>query len=300
MIGPVLVLDAANGIGAGLIQAVIDAGRPVIAVSRDASRLNELQARHPHADLTAVLGSVDDEVSGQALAEDLRALGRPITGMLVSRCTEQARGRVLDQSSQALLDKLQADLMPHLVAARVLLPVLAESGRNGHYIVIGGPGSENPWAGYGHRSICAAATTMLLRVLHDEARALSVRVQMLSVDSPVRTADNASCACEQWPSAIALGMQALALLDQTDATKSVQAVVKVTGAVTAPRPVARIAHAPTPVPAPLPEPQVTHMPNDVAPLVDDPTSKDPQQTLDDTWALLRPFLSAARDGRRAR
>jgi len=131
MIGPVLVLDAANGIGAGLVQAVIDAGRPVIAVSRDASRLNELQARHPHADLTTVLGSVDDEVSGQALAEDLRALGRPITGMLVSRCTELARGRVLDQSSQALLDKLQADLMPHLVAARVLLPVLAESGRVG-------------------------------------------------------------------------------------------------------------------------------------------------------------------------
>ena len=162
--------------------------------------------------------------------------------MLVSRCTEQARGRVLDQSSQALLDKLQRDLLPHLVAARALLPVLASRAAT-DYIVIGGPGSENPWAGYGHRSICRRGATMLLRVLHDEARALSVRVQMLSVDSPVRTADNASCACEQWPSAIALGMQALALLDQTDATKSVQAVVKVTGAVTAPRPVARIAHA---------------------------------------------------------
>lgn len=296
MTGPVVVLDAANGIGAGLVQAVIDAGRPVIAVSRDPAHLAALAVEHHGADLTTVLGTVDDDAAASVLADDLRALRRPIAGILVSRCTEQARGRVLDQGNDALFDKLQVDLLPQLSAARRLLPVLAESGRNGSYVVIGGPGSDHPWAGYGHRSICAAATSMLVRVLHDEARALSVRVQMLAVDSPVRTADNAACACEQWPSAIAIGVQALALVDQSDAAQVVNAIVKVTAPATLPRTATRVRR----LPAPAPEPLVLHLPNDVAPLVDDPTSKGPQRTLDDTWALLKPFLSAARDVGRAR
>jgi len=296
--GPVVVLDAANGIGAGLVQAVVDAGRPVIAVSADPARLAQLQAAHAEADLTTVAGSVDDEASGQALADALRGLRRPISGILVSRCAEQARGGGLDQSETGLLDTLQRDLFPQLTAARRLLPLLAESGRNGSYVVIGGPGSEHPWAGYGQRSISAAATTMLVRVLHDEARALSVRVQMLAVDTPARTAENAACACEQWPSALAIGTQALALIDQAGTTGAVQAVVKYTAPVSLPK-------MPTPARragtrATANEPVALQLPNDVAPLIDDPTSKDPQRTLDDTWALLKPFLSQARDAGRMR
>jgi hypothetical protein len=81
-------------------------------------------------------------------------------------------------------------------------------------VLIGGPGSEHPWAGYGHRSIGAAALNMLARVLHDEARALPVRVQLLAIDSPVCTEDNIGHACPQWPSALAVGQRALALIAQ--------------------------------------------------------------------------------------
>jgi len=291
--GPVLVLDALNGIGRGLVQAVVDAGRPVIAVSRDRAGLALMQAQYIDADFTTVRGSVDDEHDSAALAQALHDLHRPIAGMLISRCHEQARGRMLDQPGEALKEKLDNDLLPQLAAARQLLPLLAASGRNGSYVIIGGPGSENPWAGYGHHSVCAAALNMLVRVLHDEARALSVRVQLLAVDTPARTIDNEACACEQWPSAVAIGTQALALVDQADPTQAVQAIVRY-ATPNVPR-----SRRNTAIPNPSTRP-ITHgatsaylSPTNAAPLIDDPDSKDPQRYLDDTWALLKPLLSAS-------
>jgi ABC-type transporter Mla MlaB component len=53
-------------------------------------------------------------------------------------------------------------------------------------------------------------------VLHDDARVLPGRVQMLSVELPVRTAANAAQACTQWPSAVAIGRRALAMIDRRD------------------------------------------------------------------------------------
>lgn len=292
MRGPVLVLDALNGIGRGLVQAVIDDGRPVIAVSRDRAGLAVLQAEYIDADFTAVRGSVDTERDSAALAETLRALHRPIAGMIISRCREQARGRMLDLPGEALKEKLDSDLLPQLAAARQLLPLLAASGRNGSYVVVGGPGSENPWAGYGHHSVCSAALSMLVRVLHDEARALSVRVQLLAVDTPARTVENEACACEQWPSAVAIGKQALALIDQTDPGQPVQAIVRYATPTTRTRR--------SPATANLSARALTQQatsaylsPTHAEPLIDDPTSKDPQRYLDDTWALLKPLLSAS-------
>ncbi|MBC7990598.1 MAG: hypothetical protein H7Y19_13590, partial [Luteimonas sp.] len=89
-----------------------------------------------------------------------------------------------------------------------------------------GPGGEQPWAGYGCRSINAAALRMLARVLHDEARAHAVRVQLLLVDTPVRSEANIGHACPQWPSAFAVGERALALVDRVDTHERARAIVR--------------------------------------------------------------------------
>ena len=236
MKGPVVVIDAANGVGRAIVQRALDESRPVIAVSRNTAelrRLRELHAALPGAEiesagpgLTSLQGSVDNEASSAALAEKLRGLDRPIAGIVLANCGEPARGRVLDQPAQELQRRLEADLLPHLAAARQLLPVLAEGGRNGSYVLIGSPGSEQPWAGYGHRSIAAAAISMLVRVLHNEARPMGVRVQMLGISRPVRTDENRASACEGWPAAMAISEQALALIDQSDARQAANPIVR--------------------------------------------------------------------------
>ncbi|QWP77781.1 SDR family oxidoreductase [Lysobacter sp. K5869] len=213
MKAPLVVLGATGGVGRGVVQAAIDSGRPVIAVARRSSELKALKAGYPDADLTVVTGSVANDAAGAKLARALRKLGRPLAGVVAAVCGGAERGRLLDNPAEFLRRKLDEDLLPHLAAARHLLPLLAERDRGGTYVLIGGPGSEHPWAGYGHRSIGAAALRMLARVLHDEARQLAVRVQLLAVDTPVCTEFNQRHSCPEWPSALSVGQRAMALID---------------------------------------------------------------------------------------
>jgi len=225
MKGPVVVIDAANGIGRGVVQAALSSGRPVIAVSQNQNELRALRKQHVGTDLAVLAGSIADETNSAALAFRLRELDRPIAGIVIANCSEPLRGRLLDRPAQESQQRIEGDLLPHIAAARQLLPLLSESGRNGGYVVIGSPGSEHPWAGYGYRSVAAAAVNMLVRVLHDEARALGVRVQMLAISRPARTDENRDGACDGWPSALAIGEQALALIDQTEPRQAANAVV---------------------------------------------------------------------------
>ena len=213
MKAPLVVLGATGGVGRGVVQAAIDSGRPVVAVARRASELKALKAGYPHADLVTIAGSVANDAAGAKLARALRKLGRPLAGVVAAVCGNAERGRLLDNPAEFLRRKLDEDLLPHLAAARHLLPLLAEYDRGGTYVLIGGPGSEHPWAGYGHRSIGAAALRMLARVLHDEARQLAVRVQLLAVDTPVCTEFNQRHSCPEWPSALSVGQRALALVE---------------------------------------------------------------------------------------
>ena len=228
---PVVVLDAANPVGRGVVEASLAASRPVIAVSREAKALAALRERRHDAarrgvELVVIEGSVAGEAEAEALANALRALERPLAGIVLTLCKEPPRGRVLDQPARELQKRLEADLLPHQAAARHLLPVLSSAGRNGGYVVIGSAGTEHPWVGYGYRSIAAAAIAMLVRVLHNEARLLGVRVQMLAVSRPVKSDENHDCACPGWPDAGELARQAIALVDQVESRHPVSAMVR--------------------------------------------------------------------------
>lgn len=221
----VLVLGATGTIGSGVVRAAVEAGWPVVAVARDRQSLDELRARHPDARLHTVVGSVSDDAAAAALLSELRKLTRPFAGVVAALGTGNERGRLLDHPSGRLRETFDDAVVPHLVAARHLLPWLAESGRNCGYVLIGGPGGRNPWAGYGHRSIAAAAVHMLARVLHAEALAYAVRLQLLEVESPVRTNDNEKHACKQWPCVDHIGRKALALLKHRNDARCTEAIV---------------------------------------------------------------------------
>lgn len=217
---PVVVLGATGVIGRGIVRAAAASGTPVVAVARDAGALARLAGDHPGSDLTPVRASVADDAGGAKLAARLGELARPLGGVVAAISGPARRGRLLDQPSSALCAGLCADVVPHLAAARALLPLLSQSGRGGTYVLVGGPGSALPWSGYSQRSVTAAALRMLARVLHDEAMPLGVRVQLLSVETPVGQPLHARA----WPTAEAIGWRALALIDRPGAGP-VQAVV---------------------------------------------------------------------------
>ncbi|HET6545156.1 MAG TPA: SDR family oxidoreductase [Rhodanobacteraceae bacterium] len=207
---PVLVLGATGNIGRGTVQALLEAGYPVLAIARDRARLADLQQHFAsRAGLDVLAGSVTDDAAGAALADAIRQ--RKVFPAAIVACLGGApdRGRLLERPAQFLRAKLDQDLLPHLVAAHHLLPLLEHEDRFGSYLIVGGPGAEHPWAGYGHVSIAAAALRMLARVLHEEARNTGVRVQLLSIARPARTERNRACACPEWPSALDIGRRAV-------------------------------------------------------------------------------------------
>ena len=264
---PLLILEATTPIGRALVDQALRQGRAVVAAALDDAGLRELRAAHRKADLTVLPGAANDATSAAALVADLRELGRPLAGVIAAYCCEPRRGRLLDMGDEVLDELVREEMLPHLAAARALVPLLAEGGRNGAYLVIGGPGSEQPWAGYGLRSVAGAANRMLLRVLHDEARALSVRVQLLAVEMPTRTDDNAERACAQWPTAQAIAERALALADPQRQREPAEAVVR---------------YAFNSMPAP-PDRRAVHA----------TAAPASPRVLDDTWRALKPLLDAA-------
>jgi NAD(P)-dependent dehydrogenase (short-subunit alcohol dehydrogenase family) len=219
---PVLVLGATDGLGFGLVEAGLEAGYPVIAVSDDPEELDALRNRFaPRGKISTVQGSVATDREAALLARSLRELPIAPVVAIVNLKVQCERGRLLEQDADFLERVLQKEVVPHMNAARHLLGLLAESGRCARYLVMGGPHAETSWVGYGHHSIAAAATRMLVRALRRETEDSPVRVQQLVVGKPVRTEQNARCACPEWPDALAVGRYAVKMLASGDTTDAV-------------------------------------------------------------------------------
>ncbi|KAF1723012.1 SDR family oxidoreductase [Pseudoxanthomonas wuyuanensis] len=218
-----LVLGASGTVGFGVVGALLEAGSPVLALGRDGPRMQALAQHFAEEPALSLMtsGCIQDDRDAAALVATLRKRKRPLRAVFASLGSAPESGRLLDRPSRLLSDKLERDLIPHLAAARHLLPLLAESNETAHYILIGGPHAERGWAGYGHASVAASALRMLAQVLHEEAQALGVRVQMLSVDHPISTPANACNACAEWPSALAVGRCAVSLLSCHEAPKPI-------------------------------------------------------------------------------
>lgn len=207
--GSLLVLGATGCLGGALVDSALEAGRTVIAIGRDTEALDRLREAHADARLHILAASVASDAEAAELAQRVRALDLPVAGVLAAIRGAPVRGRLLDQPGDLLRRCIDEDLLPHLFAARHLLPMLPAPGSG--YVLVGGPGADYPWAGYGHHSITAAALRMLARVLHDEARTLGVHVQLLGVDAPLRTPGNLRHACPEWPSLGAVARRAVSM-----------------------------------------------------------------------------------------
>lgn len=198
-----VVLGAAGAIGAGVVDAALESGRAVVAVGLDAAAHEALRARHPAARLVVADAAITSDAAAAALAAGLREGGIVVDGVVASLAGTHRCGRLIDEPADLLRRTLDQDLLPHLFAARHLLPLLRHD--SGGYVLVGGAGGRYPWAGYGHCSIAAAALRMMARVLNDEAGRQGQRVQLLSMDAPLGH--------DAADAALALGRRALAMLD---------------------------------------------------------------------------------------
>ncbi|UXI68566.1 SDR family NAD(P)-dependent oxidoreductase [Tahibacter amnicola] len=218
----VVVIGATGGVGSGIIPPLLAAGHPVIAVSRNRENLLRLAERLGHpTSLTVLPASVESDEAGRDLSRQLREMRRRLAGIVVSISPPRTSGRLLDRDEVFLDDKLHANVVGHFIAARHLIPLLAEYSPGALYLSIGSGAAEFPWAGYGHFSIANAALRMLARVVNEESRGLPLRVQQLSLRGVVRTHLNDHCACTEWLDAEEVGRHIVDLLASSDGASAV-------------------------------------------------------------------------------
>jgi NAD(P)-dependent dehydrogenase (short-subunit alcohol dehydrogenase family) len=222
MKGYLIVVGATGGIGASVVDAALAAGQRVVAVGRDEERLRALAQVHPAgAPLITVAGSFSDDENAERLAGELRRLRVRIDGIVVSMAPPRASGRLIERTAPELLQVLEKDLVPHFLAARHLLPLLAQRGRGAPYLVLGCASADHAWAGYGHISIGSAARKMLVHVLREESKDVPVRIQLVQIEGQVCTHKNARMACPAWATAESVGRQVVELLGNSDGQSSV-------------------------------------------------------------------------------
>ena len=210
---PALVLGATGEVGQAVVGALLRAHWPVIAVAANRSALATIERPEgASADLVRLPGHTANETGGAALANAIRLLRRPPGAVVAMIGGDFTPGRLLDHPVERLREKLDQDLFPHLVAARHLLPLLAENNGRGTYLLIGGPAAESPWAGYGHLSVSSAALRMLARALREETMGGPVRLQQLAVCAPLCTEGDRDDRCPDWPLPEELGQRVVDLL----------------------------------------------------------------------------------------
>jgi len=219
-----VVIGAAGGVGSGVVGAAVGAGYHVIAIGRSEESLAGLAGSQPDGAVTTLAGSFESEEQAATLVRELRNLRRRIGGVVASIRSPLASGRLLERPAQVLSDTFDQNVVPHFIAAKHLLPLLAEHHRNALYLVLGCATSDFAWAGYGHVSIGAAARKMLVHVLREESKDLPVRIQLLQIEGQVSTHKNATMACHAWMPADVVGQRVIELLEHSDGRESVVAL----------------------------------------------------------------------------
>jgi len=213
----IVILGANGGVGSGIVDASLAAGLPTIAVSRDEEGLDALAARVAHNPLlTCLPASLDDETSARSLVIALRNLRVRPAAVVASLNAPLDNGRLADRPSDFLASQLDANVLVHFRAARAIVPWLSEISPGALYLALGGGAADHPWAGHGHISVSAAALKMMFQVLRNEWSALPVRVQLLQIDSIVKTWRNETTACPDWLAASEVGREVLSLARHSD------------------------------------------------------------------------------------
>lgn len=214
----VVVLGATGTVGSAITSELLARRHHVIAVARNAERLQQLSRRvNDDARLTLVARSVANEFDASLLAKALHDHPRRITAAVAALRGPVGSGRLLERSASDLLRQLDQDVVANFVAAKHLLPLLAQSGQagqNGLYLMLSGPMAACAWSGYGHLSIAAASLQMLMNVLREEAKEQPVTVQQLQIGTPVRSEANADCSCPDWVTADEVARRVAALIEQ--------------------------------------------------------------------------------------
>lgn len=204
----ILVAGGAGYVGEGIVRALLKEGATVVVPARGMEKLDEL--RGLLGELAGdrffpMIGDFGQLESAENLRDEIiNKFGR-LDAVVASLGGNWTGNIPLAQVSIEDWQKyLQSNLTTHFVAARTFLPVLAQN-KGSSYTFVGGGAAEIAIPNYSLIAIPAAGQLMMAKVLMEEMKGSSVRINEVVIHSLVATRLNQGQAKPEWITADEIG-----------------------------------------------------------------------------------------------
>ena len=202
-----VIAGGTGTVGEGVVRAFLRQGATVVVPSRSQEAIDRLRgflAGESLERLSSLVGDLGDADDAARLRDEILGRHEHIDAVVASLGgTWEEKLKLVDVPVETWRAYGQSNLTPHYVAARTFLPVLAN--RNGtSYTLLGGLSAVVPVAGYSVVGINSAAQLMMARILMEEMKDTSVRINQVILGY-VNTRTRAAYARPEWITADEVG-----------------------------------------------------------------------------------------------
>lgn len=196
-----LIAGGAGNVGEGIVRIFLQEGATVVVPARSAEKLEELRsllgplATDRFVPLVGHIGQIEGAKSIRN--EVLNRFGH-LDVVVASLGGAIEKFLPITQVPMEMWQRfLENNLTSHFVAARTFLPILAQQ-KSSSYILMGGSAAEIPIPNFGPMVVTAAGQLMLTRVLVEEMKGSSVRINEILINGMVLTRANSQHAQPEW------------------------------------------------------------------------------------------------------
>lgn len=211
MVGALLIIGATGDVGQGIVRAARTQGRMVIAAGRSAQKLDRLFGA-AQAGIWTCVGDVASEQGVWELWNAASELAGPIESVVISVNAPNRAGPLSQWSGEDMSSLLDANLLTHFNAAKVMLPLLPAHGM---LVGIGGGAADWVFPGMAPLSIVQAGLRMLYRGLARE-RTDGAQIRELMIVSMVNGKSKRDRAPPEWVTDEDVGRHVCAILAAPD------------------------------------------------------------------------------------
>jgi NAD(P)-dependent dehydrogenase (short-subunit alcohol dehydrogenase family) len=189
-----VVAGGTGTVGEGIVRAFLGEGATVVVPSRSPEAVDRLRgylAGVPSDRLTTLIGNIGDVTDAERLRDEVVGCFGHLDAVVAALGgTWKEQLKLVDVPMETWRQFWESNLTPHYVAARTFLPLLA--GRKGSsYTLIGGLSAVMTIPNYSVVSVNSAAQLMMAKVLMEEMKETSVRINQVMfgyVNTRVRAA----------------------------------------------------------------------------------------------------------------
>jgi len=203
-----IVIGATGDVGLGIVEALLGAEFNVLAIARNAAKLDQLSAQFGSAgNLTTLASNVGTEDDAERTAREALKVMTP--DLVVLSVNGTAAATALEGlSPDHLSDVMKDNLLPHLAATKAFVPLLP---RGALFVGIGGGMADFIFPGMAAISMAQSAQRTLYRYLAAEPAYQHVVIRELMLVSMIAGASKAGIAEPHWITASDVGRHVIAI-----------------------------------------------------------------------------------------